>query len=386
VLLGAVALLIAVGYGRMLAPVAAGSTRDSFGRPAAWDFRAFYSAAHFTARGRPEAVYDEHAMEAYQRELFGDDTPLIPWPYPPSTALLLRPLGAFGYDHALLLWLGLGLGSLALAALVATRRPPLVLLALLAPSVAYALAVGQISVFMTALLLAGLALLRRAPLWAGALLGLLVLKPQLAVCLPVLLLTWRDRRVLLAASVSASALLLSSLLILGFQPWLAFMDALPQHGADLFARSRPELWARVPTTYVLLRQLGASAAAAWCVHALVALAALGWLWRGLRTPGLDDGRRALLLVSATLLSVPYVWDYDLVILLVPALLIWRDRASEQQLLLGVLLSLMASLGLAQRYLAASAGLQLGPLLWVLLLVWASAPRLWPKPEPGRAAR
>ncbi|NOY90472.1 MAG: DUF2029 domain-containing protein [Deltaproteobacteria bacterium] len=383
--LGALAVVTSASYAWVLAPVAAGSTRDRFERPAAWDFRAFYSAAHFASQGRPAAAYDEARMQAYGRELFGQDTPLIPWPYPPSTVLPLEPLGALGYSHALLLWVGLGLGSLALAIFVATRPRHLLLLGLLSPSVAYAITSGQISVYMAALLLAGLGLLRRAPSWAGALLGLLVLKPQLALLVPVLLFTWRDRRVLAGACASASGLVLSSVLVFGWRPWLAFWSALPHHGADLFAHARPDLWARVPTVYVLLRQLGASASGAWSGHALIALVSLALLWRGLRLPGVDDGRRALLLVSATLLSVPYVWDYDLVILVVPALLIWRDRGSDERPLLAIVLFFLASLGPGLRYLTAFTGLQLGPLAWAALLVWASWPRVWPHGEPSHVS-
>jgi len=383
--LGATAVLIAASYALMLAPVAAGGAHDSFGRPAAWDFRAFYSAAHFAAQGRPEVAYDDAAMESYGRELFGQGTELIRWPYPPSTSLVMRPLGELGYSHALIFWLALGLGSLALAAWVVTRRPPLVVLTLLGPSVAYALAAGQISIYMTALLLAALGLLRRSPWWAGALFGLLILKPQLALLVPLLLFTWHDRRVLWGALASATGLVLMSLVVLGGQPWLAFWGALPHHGADLFAHSRPELWVRVPTTYVLLRQLGAGAIGAWCGHAVVALGAFALLWRGLRLPMIDEGRRALLLVSATLLAVPYVWDYDLVILLAPAILIWRDRVSEEHLGLGVLLFLLASLGLTLRYLSGFAGWQVGPVIWALLLAWASASRAWPRLELSAAA-
>ncbi len=383
--LGAVAVITSASYAWMLAPVASGSTRDRFGRPAAWDFRAFYSAAHFASEGRPAEAYDEPVMEAYQREIFGQDTPLIPWPYPPSTALALRPLAAFGYNLALLLWVGLGLGSLALATFVTTRPRHLLLLGLLSPSVGYAVTSGQISVYMAALLLAGLGLLRRAPLWAGVLLGLLVLKPQLALLVPILLFAWRDRRVLWGACASASALALSSVLVFGWRPWLAFWSALPHHGADLLSHARPDLWARVPTSYVLLRELGTGGLGAWSGHALIALVSVGLLWRGLRLPNLDDGRRALLLVSATLLCLPYVWDYDLVILLVPALLIWRDRGSDERLALGVLLFLMASLGPTLRYLASFAGLQIGPLVWASLLGWASWSRLWTHGEPSYAS-
>jgi hypothetical protein len=384
VLLGAVCVVEATGYAWLLSPLLEGSSRDRFGRVAGADFRAFHAAAHFASEGEPEAAYDDARMTASQRALFGDSTRLIAWRYPPPTLMLIRPLGGLGYANAFALWVALGLLALGVAAFSVSRRLDVVAVVLLSPSVAFVVVTGQIGLFLAALALAGLGLLRRSPLLAGCCLGALMCKPHLALLVPVALLAGRERRALVGACAMV-ALLCGASLTLGWEPWALFMQDLQVHGAAAFTEARPE-WARIPTTFVLARQLGAGASAAWIAHVGVALAGVAALVRGWRRPELTDGQRALLFVTATLLLVPYAWDYDLVLLLAPAVLIYRERHGRLSAPVAATLVVMASLGSWLRFAVDAVGLQLFPLLWIALLAWAARDAGWRALALARASR
>ena len=78
---------------------------------------------------------------------------------------------------------------------------------------------GQNAFLTLALLLGGVGLLGRRDFAAGAILGLLSYKPQLALMVPVALLAARHWRALAGAAVSASFAVALSAATFGLAPW-----------------------------------------------------------------------------------------------------------------------------------------------------------------------
>ncbi len=175
---------------------------DPRGKPVGYDFIAFWSAARLAVEGHPADVYNWTAIAAAHRiavPALGGKVFL--WHYPPTYLLMVWPLGLMAYVVALVaflvatvaLWAGL------VRSLFADRRAWVVAAAM--PAGIINLVHGQ-NGFLTAAL-AGFALLALDPLpiVAGVLIGLLAIKPHLAVLFPVALVAagrWR-------AFVSAAA-------------------------------------------------------------------------------------------------------------------------------------------------------------------------------------
>jgi len=78
--------------------------------------------------------------------------------------------------------------------------------AAVAPAAFVTLFAGQTGFLTAALFVAGMVTLRKHPLWAGVFFGLLTIKPQLGVALPVLLIAMREPRPLLGALLGFGAL------------------------------------------------------------------------------------------------------------------------------------------------------------------------------------
>jgi len=144
------------------------------------DFDAFHIVGRMVWRGEVEDAYRFAAMVRAQRTLGGADGSM-PWTYPPpfnlvAAALALLPLGAayFAFTAATL-------GAyLAVLRRVAGEHVSVVLLAIF-PAVIVTIACGQ-NGFLTGVLigLACLGFLRGRPS-AGVPLGLMILKPHLAI-------------------------------------------------------------------------------------------------------------------------------------------------------------------------------------------------------------
>ena len=176
------------------------------------------------------------------------------------------------------------------------------------PGAALVLVCGQNGLLTAAIAGLGLVLLRRQPVIAGICLGLLCIKPHLAVLFPLALLCSRSWRALAAMAATAAVILVVSVLAFGTGTLAAFL-----HNAGMIAglvESGRAALARIPTVFALATLTHVPAAWAYAAQgavALVAAAAVCNAWG--RECSLQ--LRAAVLICASLLVSPYLFDYDL---------------------------------------------------------------------------
>ena len=355
----------------MFAQIAAPALSDARHRIAPTDFSAFWAAARLAANGRAQAAYDPVAAQATQCAQAACD-PAAPFPrpylYPPVFLLLSLPFGLLPLSVALLVFVGAGFGLLA----VLLRRVAGAgwwLPILLSPGALLNAVTGQAGFYIASCFAGGLLLLGTRPAWAGACLGLLVVKPQLAIGIPVALLVAGHWRALLACGGMAAGICALSWSVFGRTAWATFLDR--SHWAGTLLQD-DAVWQRLVSIYGAGRLLGAGVPlAALCqgVVAVLALGCLAWLAR-FRT---DDGAGVAAAVPAAMLCTPYLWDYDLVCLSVPSAWLaaragqtgWR--VAERPVLCGTymlpVLARFANLGL---------GLPLSPFLAAAVLALIAA--------------
>jgi len=282
--------------------------------PPGGDFMVFWSAAHIALSGDPVAVYDFASLrqvEAAAVPQFAAVNGVLPWLYPPTFLLFVTPLGLLPYWLAVPVFLCAGASVyLWVASRILPWRKAWLLCAAF-PGIGVALAAGQNSLLLAACGAFALSRLRERPLIAGALLGLLTIKPHLALVFPIALACAGSWKALASMAVTALALAVLALAAFGAAPFAAFA-----HNAGL-ARAALEtgqgVLARMPTVFAMVKLAGGPAALAYALQALVAAAALAvvvWAWR---RPCAMELRAAAVLV-ATLLVSPYLYDYDLALL------------------------------------------------------------------------
>lgn len=312
-------LLVAAGallLGEMLNHLLPGRT------PPISDFEVFHLAGRLVWRGELALAYDFEEFARVQTLLRGRADRLA-FAYPPPFALLVAPLGLLPLAVA---WTVFMAGSLAgwLWALVrlAGDRAPVVLMAALAP-LYINLVAGQ-NGFLTGALL-GLACigLLRGRTWAGVPLGLMVIKPQLALGLALYVLASRNWRVAVVAVATALAACGLATLVLGPGVWPAFLAGVSEQGA-MMARGLYPFY-RMQTPFALAMSLHAPKAAALAVQAGAALAAAGLVVAAVRRcpPATAIG----IAVLAGPWFSPYGFDYDLPQLLVGLALVIGPAAA-----------------------------------------------------------
>jgi len=149
------------------------------------------------------------------------------WHYPPTFLLAVLPLGLLAYPAALGVFTlaGAGLWAALVRRVAADRRAWIVAAA--APAGLINLLDGQNGFLTAALAGFALLLLARRPVLAGVLIGLLAIKPHLAVLFPLALLADRQWRAIAAAAITAALFAATSIAVFGWGTLFAFLHDLP---------------------------------------------------------------------------------------------------------------------------------------------------------------
>jgi len=271
------------------------------------DFFGLWTFGRFVLTHPPTAIYDDHALKAFQESFGMPGESHYPFPYPPWLLLLLVPVGALPYAVARIGWLVLTFAAYA-AALSAWRwQRRLIWLLLLAPSSSVCFLVGQNGFLSAALMLGGLRLLWTRPLLAGALLAAVAYKPQLAVLVPFALLFGGHWRAIAGAILAVIALSAAATVAFGVDMWAGWLANMSQQALAL-TEGRDALRDMMPTVTSAVELLGGSATLAHLAQAAAAAAGLLALWQ---VRARRDARALAVLPLATVLATPYAFDYDL---------------------------------------------------------------------------
>ena len=305
-----IALLIVWGI------VTDGFTSTTTVRPGT-DFSVFWTASHLVLQGHAESVYDISSFKQAEFAHFGaslQHQPL-PWLYPPTMLLFIAPLALVPFLPAYFLFLA---GSLLCYAFAVSRlsglrahlpHPRAATLVVVAYSgVCLSALFGQNSVLTAGLAALALHLLGKRPVVAGVVIGLLAIKPQLAVVFPFVLIAARAWRTFAAAALSATLFAAAGIALTGPGALHGLSQAMATVRDMHFMLA--SYWFASPTPFAALRLAGAPVATALAAQAAVALLAIAAavdVWR--RTP--DMRLRGAVLAVATLLTTPYLWHYEL---------------------------------------------------------------------------
>jgi hypothetical protein len=293
------------------------------GTPVSTDFVSFYAAGSLAAAGTPELAYDQGAHQAAEEQATEPGVEYRFFYYPPVFLLLCAALACLPYIVAFLVFEAATLVLfLIVARAILGERSAGVLVPLLAfPTVFWTLGLGQNAFLTAALFGAGTLCIDRRPILAGVLFGALCYKPHFGLLVPVALIAGRHWRALGAAFASATALAGLSLILFGSETWHDFLAAAADSHAT-YESGRVTFGGFVsPFGAVLL--LGGTAAMAYAVQAGFTVTAgllVGFVWRGNRSLPI----RAATLAAATLVAIPVVLVYDLMLAAIAAAWLIRD--------------------------------------------------------------
>lgn len=317
------------------------------------DFIAFYTAGSFVKDGRLSELYNLETVHQFQRELaaashFDLGIAYGPWWNPPFYALVFEPLAKLPYPAATIAWIAINLICFAIACVLLCRllskqvpwrtRALMPILAMLSAPFILAISHAQNTCMSLLLLAATVTLWRnRSALCAGLVGGLLFYKPQLAALLALILVLDLGWRAVAGYAMTGIVLLAVNLIALP-GTLLDYLHRLPEN-VRMFQNWTPYPWEQHITLKAFWRlllqgrSLGDTSLAVtllWIVSAAVIATTLLWATvRARRSLGESDNlgesslardRLIIATIVATPLLMPFYFDYDLLLLAVPATL------------------------------------------------------------------
>ena len=311
------------------------------------DFVAFYTAGTFAREGRAGELYNLPVVKSFQQQLAGQNNldlkNTAPWWNPPVFAWVLAPLSLMSFSSAYWTWLGINTACLAGAIYLLIKLLPVAipwqyralipLLTCVSMPTIQTLGHAQNSTISLLLVVGALTLARKNwPVIAGALIGLLSYKPQIAGAIAIVFALSVNWRVLLGfAGVGAILLAINVLTLPGT------LEQFVSHlGGNLHAIQfgQTYIWERQVTFGGFWRLLlqGREPAERSTAVLLLTLFSQGLLastlfyaWLRPRQSADSQASESFMIVALTAmpLLLPYFLDYDLLLLAVPAVLYAR---------------------------------------------------------------
>ncbi|MCX7558737.1 glycosyltransferase family 87 protein [Sulfitobacter sp. F26204] len=287
------------------------------------DFDAFHLASVMMAEGNLAAAYDIATFTERQAVLAGFNGTQLLWSYPPTFDLVIAPLG---YLPAWLAYPIFMAGTLFLFIWTLRRLDPRtfqITIILFLPLITLIIRGGQNSLLMATLIGCTCVLALRKSRYSGVPLGLMAIKPHLAIGFGIWSLI--NRRWLLAITSLATVAVFCALsfLFLGPQAWRAFFDGVSATG-DAFQNNQFTIF-RMSSIYAFGLSIGLDHKAALILHGGLVLGALAALLRLMQIGLLHRDMLGVGVFFSALVS-PYNYDYDLAILTIAASLLYPTVA------------------------------------------------------------
>lgn len=279
------------------------------------DFVNYWMGSHLAQTGGQAELFTQDAYFDRLVEEFGPQRQIRAWSYPPHVLLPLFPLAYLPYETAFVLFLLLSLAFFVAGADYFRRTDlpeadRLLVFAVLAAYATVNLGAGQNGFLSGALLLFGLSLRGRHPVLAGLAFGLLTIKPQLGLLVPLLLAIERDWATILWSTVATVLLVGLSIFAFGIDVWQTYLTVTVAEQSRVLTEWTGLFLYMMPTAFAAVRTLGFDLSVATSVQTAVSVAALGAVgWLLLRNG--SRPRRAFALLCGTFLATPYGFDYDL---------------------------------------------------------------------------
>jgi arabinofuranan 3-O-arabinosyltransferase len=278
------------------------------------DFVNVWAAGKLALQGHPALAWDWDVQRGIELDVLKQDWSggYFAWHYPPPFLFVAAFLAQFPYTLAFVGWVSVSFVPYALVMRAIVGRTFGFVLAAGFPIVFSNVLVGQ-NGFLTAALVGGtLYLLPVRPVLAGICLGFLTYKPQYGFLFPIVLIASGRWTSFVSAGIAAVLLAAASWLAFGIVSWQAFFHWLP-HFSQAFLVEGKATWWKLQSLYSLVRYLGGGEqlgwAFQWVLTATVAVV-LVLLWRS----PVRYSLKAAALAVGTLLTTPYLFMYDIMVL------------------------------------------------------------------------
>ncbi|MCG7521219.1 glycosyltransferase family 87 protein [Ruegeria sp. Ofav3-42] len=310
------------------------------------DFRVFWAAARLAVLGSPLEALSIDSLANTHGVVDGE---WMPWAYPAGFLVALMPLGTMSFSAAWLVFTIVSIGAVLIA-----FRPfssgviPVWLGFAIAPAILPNLMMGQTSILWSAGIVGALALIRADKLiLAGIVIGLLTLKPQLGILIPIALIASAAWPTFISAAITTIMISVFATFVVGIEYWSEMFNMMQAHFDNI--RDASEQNTLMISAFSTFSSFGLPDRVAlllqWTTTSLAAVMVfVTW-----RSPKISFDLRAATLLLGIVSSTPYLWFYESA-LLAPAALFMVRAGILGSNTSGMILTALMWLGIAPAFL------------------------------------
>lgn len=238
----------------------------------------------------------------------------LDWFYPPTALLPFMAVSYLPFEFAFMVW---SIGGIAFATILLRRAdlPWIVItIALLSPAALWNFELGQFGTVIGGIMVSGLLMSDETAWLAGVILGLLVLKPQTGLLVPVALLAKLNWRAVIGGFLMTAVLIVGTTILLGWSVWGVYLgkgmvlskdilnEPFEQNGYMKFGVS----------VFWMMRSFGSGLFVSYVAQGFTALIAVLVTWQIHQQTHIDRIDRVALIVFLSLLVTPYGYTDDMV--------------------------------------------------------------------------
>ena len=259
------------------------------------------------------------------------------WMYPPTMGLLAMLYAAVPLALSFWVWRTIFLLAGAVLLRQAGLSWAIIVMGLVSPAEWHDMLGGQNGALTGSLLVASLFLIEARPRLGGTFAGLLCIKPQIGLMMPMILLNRGRAPALLACVFCVGLCVLLTLPLEGWKSWTWFLSYSRHAPVNFVARPFAEAFpAAGITVFFMARSLHAGVTAAWVWQAASSTLAALAIWRIWRHPAANPAGRIALSMCLWVLLTPYGYLYDLVGFSIAMAAMFMQAPDQQKPLYGLL--------------------------------------------------
>ena len=147
-------------------------------------------------------------------------------------------------------------------------------------------------------------------------------KPQYGLLFPLVLIAASQWTVFFTAAVTAVAMALASWLAFGTESWQAFFHWMPMFSQAFLTEGKAPWW-KMQSMFSLVRYFGGTEQLAWVVPVDPDRVGRGGAGADVAQPQCAIPLKAAALAVGTLLTTPYLFMYDMMVLAIPVAFLVR---------------------------------------------------------------
>ncbi len=275
------------------------------------DFSVFWTAGVLARAHEFAEIYQPEKFILVGKMLFFPAAQIETFFYPPLMLLPGVVISYLPFELGFFVWTLVGIVISVLLLRWAALPWGVILVAALSPAALWNLELGQLGTAMAGFLVCGLLLVERAPWLGGATLGILVLKPQYGLLLPVALLARCNWRGVAGCAAVVLALFAGATFFLGGQVWPEYLSKGLAAARTILENPAGSVQFGV-SVFWSARSLGAGLGLSYDLQWLALALAAGGTWFVWRAKTVGNLERVALTVFLSLLATPYGYTDDMV--------------------------------------------------------------------------